>query len=99
MADMAREDYTAHQQSIISQYYHNLDTIMLAKLQELVSELYLAETESKRDRLWKRVQQAMIKLGIPSALIEHVVAARDVAVLAANLQDWLKKGDAGSGKR
>jgi vancomycin permeability regulator SanA len=96
---MARQDYSAHQQNIISQYYRNLDTIMLAKLQELVTELYLADSETKRDRLWKRVQQAMAKLGIPAPLAEHIVAARDVEVLAANLQDWLKKSSAGAGNQ
>ncbi len=92
---MARRDYTAHQQSIISGYYKNLDTIMLAKLQELVTELYLADTQPKRDRLWKRVEQAMTKLDIPATLAEHILAAKDVKILAANLQDWLKNDGTG----
>jgi len=96
---MARQDYTPHQQNIISHYYRNLDTIALAKLQELVTELYLADSETKRNRLWKRVQQAIAKLGVPAPLAEHILAARDVEVLAANLQDWLKKGNAGAGKQ
>ncbi len=95
---MARQDYTPHQQNIISGYYKNLDTIMLAKLQELVTELYLADTQAKRDRLWKRVEQAMTKLHIPATLAQHITAAKDVEVLAANLQDWLKKKAAGSGR-
>jgi alcohol dehydrogenase class IV len=99
MTDMARQDYTAHQQNIISRYYDNLDTIMLAKLQELVTELYLADTEAKRGRLWQRVQQAMVKLGIPDTLAEHILATKDVEVLARNVQDWLKKGKTGPGKR
>lgn len=93
---MARQDYTPHQQNIISGYYRNLDTIMLAKLQELVTELYLADTPVKRDRLWKRVEQAMTKLGIPAKLAEHILASKDIEILAANLQDWLKKGHAGA---
>ena len=96
---MARQDYTAHQQNIISKYYENLDTIMLGKLQELVTELYLADTQAKRDRLWKRVQQAMAKLGIPGPLADHIVASKDVEVLARNVQDWLKKGGGGRGRR
>ncbi len=96
---MARQDYTPHQQNIISQYYRNLDTIMLAKLQDLVTELYLADSETRRDRLWKRVQQAVAKLGVPGPLAEHILATRNVEVLAANLQDWLKEGNAGAAKR
>jgi len=56
---MAQRDYSEHQQKIISRYYSNLDTLMLQKLQALVSELYLAESDKKKDRLWQRVQQAM----------------------------------------
>jgi alcohol dehydrogenase class IV len=87
---MAKQDYTPHQQNIISQYYDRLDTIMLTKLQETVTDLYLAETEAKRDRLWKRVHQAMNKLGTPATLAEHIMAKKDVEILAANVQDWLK---------
>ena len=51
---MAKQEYTAYQQGIISNYYNQLDTIMLTKLQELVSELYMADTDAKKKRLWDR---------------------------------------------
>ena len=82
-------EYSDYQKGIISGYYGNLDTIMLQKLGELVSELYVAETPSKRDRLWQRVHKAMIKLNIPPAIIDHIMQKRDVQILAKNLQDWL----------
>ena len=87
---MAKQDYTPYQKNVISQYYDRLDTIMLAKLQELLSDLYLADTQAKRDRLWQRVHQAMTKLGVPPAIVEHIMAKKDIEVLAQNLQDWLK---------
>jgi hypothetical protein len=87
---MAKQDYTKYQQGIVSNYYGHLDTIMLAKLQELVSELYLADTDKKRGRLWQRVSQAMSKLQIPPALVEHIMGKKDIEVLARNLEDWLK---------
>jgi len=87
---MAKQEYTQHQKNIISQYYDHLDTIMLTKLQEMVSELYLAETNAKCDRLWQRVHKAMTKLGAPTAIVEHIMDKRDVEILANNLQDWLK---------
>lgn len=89
---MAKQDYTPHQQNIISQYYDRLDTIMLTKLQEMVSDLYMAETQAKRNRLWQRIHQAMTKLGVPPAIVEHIMAQRDVEVLARNVQDWLQAG-------
>lgn len=86
---MAKQDYSQYQKSVISGYYNNLEPIMLQKLGELVSELYLAETQAKRDRLWDRAHKAMIKLKIPPAIIDHIMQKKDVQILAKNLQDWL----------
>ena len=85
---MAQQDYTPHQQAIISQYYNQLDTIMLTKLQELVSELYLADSDAKKKKLWERVQKAMMKLNVPATILEHIMAKRDVQILAKNVQEW-----------
>jgi len=85
---MAKQDYTPHQQAIISQYYSQLDTIMLTKLQELVSELYLADSEAKKKRLWEHVEKAMMKLNVPATILQHIMARRDVQVLARNVQEW-----------
>lgn len=90
---MARQDYSQYQQDVIAGYYRHLDTTMLYKLQTLVSELYLAETDAKRNRLWQRVRKAMDKLNVPSPLVEHIMSGRDVEVLAKNLQDWLKNAE------
>lgn len=86
---MAKHDYSNHQKKVINQYYNQLDTIMLQKLQELVSELYLADSEAKRKRLWERAGKAMINLKVPPQIVEHIMAKRDVQVLAKNLQDWI----------
>jgi hypothetical protein len=88
---MAQRDYSDHQQRIISKYYNQLDTIMLQKLQELIGELYLADTDAKHKRLWQRVEKAMANLNIPSQIAEHILAKKDVETLARNLQDWLKQ--------
>jgi hypothetical protein len=86
---MARRDYSQYQKNVINNYYGNLDTIMLGKLSELVSELYLAETDAKRDRLWERVHKAMLNLKIPPTIISHIMAKKDVKILAQNLNDWM----------
>lgn len=88
---MVRQEKTSYQQAIISQYYDNLDTIMLTKLSELVTELYLTETKTKSDKLWERVHKAMIKLKVKPAIIAHIMKKRSVEILAKNLSDWLKK--------
>jgi len=86
---MPNNDYSQYQKAVISGYYNNLDTIMLGKLGELVTELYLADTPAKQNRLWQRAHKAMVKLKIPPAIIDHIMQKKDVQVLAKNLQDWL----------
>lgn len=87
---MGKNDYSGYQQDVISRYYENLDTIMLGKLQEIVTDLYLAETEAKEERLWDRVDKAMQKLKIKPNIYEHIMGKKDVTILAKNLEDWLK---------
>lgn len=86
---MTKKEYSQYQKAVISGYYDNLDTIMLQKLGELVTEMYLADTKAKRDRLWQRVHKAMVKLKVPPVIIEHIMQKQDVEILAKNLQDWL----------
>jgi hypothetical protein len=85
---MAKKEYSQYQKSVISGYYENLDTIMLDKLGELVTELYLADTKAKKDRLWQRVHKAMVNLKVPPAIIDHIMEKLDAEILAKNLQDW-----------
>lgn len=86
---MAKNERTKYQNAVISQYYVHLNTIMLQKLSELVTELYLADTDAKQDKLWQRVHKAMLKLKVKPAIIDHIMDKRSVEILAKNLQDWL----------
>jgi 4-alpha-glucanotransferase len=86
---MAGKEYSAYQRDVISKYYDNLDTIMLTRLQELVSQLYLAGGKARQAQLWDRVHKAMMKLKVKPAIIEHIMSKKDVVILAKNLEDWL----------
>ncbi|HUW20478.1 MAG TPA: hypothetical protein VMW16_14370 [Sedimentisphaerales bacterium] len=86
---MTGNERSEYQDKIVSRYYDNLDAIMLQKLSELVTELYLADTPARRNRLWQRVQKAMANLKVPPAIMEHIMQKRSVEILAKNLQDWL----------
>jgi uncharacterized protein YaaW (UPF0174 family) len=86
---VAKSEYSQYQKKVISDYYRNLDAIMLQKLSDLVGQLYLTDEKAKQDRLWERVNKAMVQLKIPSAIIDHIMQKRDVVILAKNLQDWL----------
>lgn len=87
---MARKDYSNYQRDVIFRYYDNLDVIMLGKLQELITELYLAGSAAKQDRLWDRTHKALVKLKISPAIIKHIMETQNVEVLAKNVEDWLK---------
>ncbi len=86
-------EHTPYQRKVIERYYDNRDDIMLAKLEEITSDLYLADTDAKKSRLWKRAQQAMEALKIPQGILDHILTKRDPAILARNLRGWLKRGN------
>jgi len=88
---MGKTEHSRYQKSVIDNYYKNMDSIMLEKLGELVSDLYLADTKAKQDRLWERAHKAMINLKIKIGIIEHIMQKRDVQILAKNLADWQKQ--------
>ena len=76
-----RPDLSGSQRKIVSRYYDNLDTIMVQKLAEAVTELYLAEGKSA-DRLWKRVEIALAKTGAGDATVRNILETRDISALA-----------------
>jgi len=82
-------DYTPHQRRIIDRYYEHKDDIMLARLSELVGELFLADGDKQRERLWERVALAMKNLKVPEKLSAHILAQRDPKLLAEHLKEWL----------
>jgi len=86
---MAGKEYSSYQRDVITRYYDNLNAITLARLQELVGQLYLADSEAKKARLWDRAHKAMVRLKIKPAIIQHIMNKKDVTVLARNIEDWL----------
>jgi hypothetical protein len=74
---------SSYQDRIIRNYYQNQDAIMLQKLGDLVTDLYLAEGKAK-ERLWKRLAAVLKNLKIPDDQIQHIVGS-DNPMLAANL--------------
>ena len=81
---------TEYQNGLIANYFKNIDNIMLQKLSDLVSELYLADTEQKKQKLWKRVKKALEKLKISPAIVDHIMEEKNPEILAKNLQEWIK---------
>lgn len=81
-------DYTPYQRKLIERYYDQRDVIMLTKLEEIVSELFLAEDDKKTKRLWDRARKAMKGLQVPDPLAEHIIEQGDITILAGHIRDW-----------
>ncbi len=81
---------TSYQDRIIRNYYENQDSIMLQRLGELLTDLYLAEGKA-RERLWKRAAGALERLKVPPERIEHLVASDNPALLAKLVQELMGK--------
>ena len=70
-----------YQRRVIRDYYKNRHAIMLQRLGEMVTDLYLAEGKA-RERLWKRIAQALENLEVPAARIEHIVGSDNPSLVA-----------------
>lgn len=74
--------YSQYQKGIIKRYYENRDDLMVQKLGEIVSELYLCTDEKKAARLWDRAHDALVKAGANKNHAAVVVHDRDLDALA-----------------
>jgi hypothetical protein len=81
---------SSYQDRIIKRYYQNRDDIMLQRLGELVTDLYLAEGKS-RAKIWERITAALENLKIPATRIEHLVKADNPSLVAKLLEELLNQ--------
>ena len=63
-----------YQDRVIRNYYQNRDEIMLQRLGELVTDLFLAEGKAKT-RIWKRVGEVLEKLKVPATTRFNISSA------------------------
>ena len=86
---MAKSEHSSYQQGVIKRYYDNLPAQTLTKLGELVTELYLAETQKKRDQLWLRVEKAMAKIKIPKTIAQHILSKRKPEIFGMDVMPYM----------
>ena len=79
-----------YQQKIIKNYYQNREAISLQRVQEMVTELYLAEGK-KRAKLWDSLPAHLEKLGIKKAEIDNVVAQEKPELVAKLVERLMGK--------
>jgi hypothetical protein len=83
---------SSYQDRAIRNYYENRDTIMMQRLGDLVTDLFLAEGQ-KRIRLWKRVADTLEKLKVPTGRIQNVLQSDNPTQVANLLKELLKQMD------
>jgi hypothetical protein len=83
-------NYSKFQQKVIKNYYDNQEAILLQRLGEHVTELYLSEGKARTKR-WKDITKVLEKLKIPPTRIEQLVKQDDSAKLAKLLEELLAK--------
>ena len=81
---------SSYQQRVIRNYYENQGAILLQRLGDLVTDLYLAQGQS-RAKLWKRVATTLEKLKVPNEQLRQIVASDNPALLAKLLKELLEK--------
>lgn len=74
---------SAYQQKIVRRFYEHRGTILVGKLAELVSEIYLASSDKVATRHWKAAGEWMVKAGVDPADAREVVENRRIEDLAA----------------
>lgn len=79
---------TKYQEKIIKNYYKNQDEILVQRVSDYVTDLFLAEGKA-RQRIWKNVVGALEKLKVPASRIEHLVKKDDPRLLAELIQEIL----------
>jgi hypothetical protein len=79
-----------YQDRIIKNYYQNQEAILLQRLGDLVTDLFLAEGKA-RVRLWTRVATSLQKLQLPPERIEHLVKSDNPTLLAEAIKELMEK--------
>lgn len=74
---------SAYQRKVIRNYYQNRDAIEAQRLTELVTEIYLAGTGRKAERLWDRARELLERVpDMEADVVSAIVDKRDVEALA-----------------
>ncbi|MFG0244846.1 MAG: hypothetical protein ACF8MF_02185 [Phycisphaerales bacterium JB052] len=80
-------EFSSHQRKIINRYYDNIDTIVITRLGEIVTDMALAAGDQKKlARLWKRAEQALERAKVESKDIKRVLETQDIEALAKIVQ-------------
>lgn len=85
-------EYTKYQQKVIKNYYDNKDNIALQRVQELVTDLYLAEGK-KREKVWESLESNLGKLNVKADTIAHLKKQNKPELVAQLVQKLVNMKD------
>ncbi|HZZ30160.1 MAG TPA: hypothetical protein VFE46_19335 [Pirellulales bacterium] len=83
-------NFSKYQQKVIKNYYNNQEAILLQRLGEQVTDLYLAEGKARAKR-WKDIAKVLEKLKVPPSRIENLQNKNNPSLLAKLLEELLAK--------
>lgn len=79
-----------YQEKVIKNFYQNREAIALQRVQELVTDIFLAEGK-KREQYWKQLRGHLEKLGLPATRIDYLFEQNDPALIAKVVEEFLGK--------
>jgi hypothetical protein len=83
-------NFSKYQQKVIKNYYNNQEAILLQRLGEHVTELFLAEGKARAKR-WKDITKVLEKLKVPPSRIDNLFKQDNPSLLAKLLEELLAK--------
>ena len=83
-------EYSKYQQNVIKRYYDNRESISMQRVQELVTELYLAEGK-KRAKHWEQLAKHLEKLDVKKETIDHLISQDNPELVAKLIEKLMSK--------
>jgi len=96
---VASGNHTPFQRGVIKRYYEHQDSLMIQRLGDIVSELFLCTNATKSKRLWNNVRAALLKSGVKQPDVDKLVEARDLESLARMVRELSAGSPAASSER
>ena len=80
-------DYSEYQKKVIRRFYDNRESGDEQRLAELVTNIFLSSGK-KLEKLWTQAEETLVRLRVPKKRIEHLIKARDPALIAEVKKSW-----------
>ena len=76
------QNLSRHQKGIVKRYYEHYDTAQAQKLGQIVSDLFLCDSEKQAAKMWAQADKALRALSPDTVRIDKLIAEKNLEVLA-----------------